>query len=103
VKTLTSESTGPPIQNYEVFTRALVFLKNLLEVEWKAKQNPILKNLPGREAQQLFLRQFERYARGQYPFDIIIEDGQSTLSWWTHLTKIPEGRVLAVSLCCANK
>ncbi|KAG1855316.1 hypothetical protein DFJ58DRAFT_880773, partial [Suillus subalutaceus] len=39
--------------------------------------------------------QFERYARGQYPFDTPLEDGQSTLSWWTHLTRIPEGNILA--------
>jgi hypothetical protein len=74
-----------------------MFLKGLLEGEWKSKENAILKKLTGREAQQSFLRQFERYARGQYPFDTPLEDGQSTLSWWTHLTKIPEGNILAVS------
>jgi hypothetical protein len=37
-------------------------LKGVLEGEWKSKENPILKKLTGREAQQSFLRQFERYA-----------------------------------------
>jgi hypothetical protein len=97
-KTMSSESSGPPIQNYAVFSRVLVFLKVLLEGEWKSKENVILKKLTGREAQQSFLRQFERYARGQYPFDTPLGDGQSTLSWWTHLTRIPEGNILAVSL-----
>ncbi|KAG2097066.1 hypothetical protein BD769DRAFT_1644208 [Suillus cothurnatus] len=79
----------------QIFSRVLVFLKILLEGEWKSKENVILKKLTGREAQQSFLRQFERYARGQYPFDAPLGDGQSTLSWWTHLTRIPEGNILA--------
>lgn len=37
-------------------------MKGVLEGEWKSKENPILKKLTGREAQQSFLRQFERYA-----------------------------------------
>ncbi|KAG2142162.1 hypothetical protein BD769DRAFT_1772670 [Suillus cothurnatus] len=94
-KTMSSESSGPPIQNYAVFSRVLVFLKVLLEGEWKSKENVILKKLTGREAQQSFLRQFERYARGQYPFDTPLGDGQSTLSWWTHLAGVPEGNILA--------
>jgi hypothetical protein len=97
-KDLTSESSGPPIQNYAIFARVLTFLKGLLEAEWKTKENIILKKLSGRDAQQSFLRQFERYARGQYPFDTPLEDGESTLSWWKHLTRIPEGNILAVSL-----
>jgi hypothetical protein len=68
------------------------------KTEWKTKENIILKKLSGRDAQQSFLRQFERYARGQYPFDTPLEDGESTLSWWKHLTRIPEGDILAVSL-----
>ncbi|KAG2069362.1 hypothetical protein BDR04DRAFT_1055530 [Suillus decipiens] len=92
---MSSESSGPPIQNYAVFSHVLVFLKVLLEGEWKSKENVILKKLTGREAQQSFLRQFECYARGQYPFDTPLGDGQSTLSWWTHLTRIPEGNILA--------
>jgi hypothetical protein len=95
---MSSESSGPPIQNYTVFSRVLVFLKVLLEGEWKSKENVILKKLTGREAQQSFLRQFGRYTRGQYPFDTPLGDGQSTLSWWMHLTRIPEGNILAVSL-----
>jgi hypothetical protein len=73
-------------------------LKGLLEAEWKTKENIVLKKLSGRDAQQSFLRQFERYARGQYPFDTPLEDGESTLSWWKHLTRIPEGNIIAVSL-----
>jgi hypothetical protein len=98
VKALSSDSSGPPIQNYTIFARVLVFLKALLEVEWKTRENTILNKLTGREAQQSFLRQFEHYARGQYPFDTPLEDGQSTLSWWMHILRIPEGNILAVSL-----
>lgn len=49
-------------------------------------------------AREAFVRQFERYVKGQYPFDTPLEEGQDTLSYWNHLTKIPEGSVLAVIL-----
>ncbi|KAG2076634.1 hypothetical protein BDR04DRAFT_1149081 [Suillus decipiens] len=75
-KALSSESSGPTIQNYVVFAHVLTFLKVLLE------------------AQQLFLHQFKHYACDQYPFDTPLQDEKSTLSWWMHLTRISEGNIL---------
>ncbi|KAG2746790.1 hypothetical protein P692DRAFT_20820201 [Suillus brevipes Sb2] len=62
--------------------------------------NPVLKGKTAAIVRESFVRQFERYVKGQYPFDTPLEDGQNTLSYWTHLTNISEGSVLA---CRAEK
>ncbi|KAJ8579575.1 hypothetical protein M405DRAFT_778782, partial [Rhizopogon salebrosus TDB-379] len=82
------------------YQRVVKYLKTVLEAEFKSQHNPILKGKMAPFVREAFIRQFEHYVKGQYPFDTPLEEGQDTLSYWNHLTKITEGSVLA---CIAQK
>ncbi|KAG1830992.1 hypothetical protein DFJ58DRAFT_848325 [Suillus subalutaceus] len=82
------------------YQRVTKYLKVVLEAEFKSQHNPVLKGKTATFVRESFVRQFERYVKGQYPFDTPLEEGQNTLSYWIHLTKISEGSVLA---CMAQK
>ncbi|KAG1839568.1 hypothetical protein DFJ58DRAFT_733291 [Suillus subalutaceus] len=75
-------------------------LKIVVEAEFKSQHNPTLKGKTAADVREAFVRQFECYVKGQYPFDVMVDAGQGILSYWTHLTKIPEGCILA---CIAEK
>ncbi|KAG2059587.1 hypothetical protein BDR06DRAFT_835502, partial [Suillus hirtellus] len=88
----TPEETVP---NQRVFGHVMKYLKTVIKPEWKSKDNPMLKGLTHLQVQESFVCQLHCYACLQYPFDAPVKAGQSILSWWTHLTWIPEGAVLA--------
>ncbi|KAH7905604.1 ribonuclease H-like domain-containing protein [Hygrophoropsis aurantiaca] len=95
-----ASSTDLHVPNHVVYLRVLKYLKAVFAAEFKSQHNPILQDLSPHDARERFTRQFERYARGQYPFNTELLKDQTVLAWWTHLTKIPEGSVLA---CIAKK
>ncbi|KAG6376828.1 hypothetical protein JVT61DRAFT_1854 [Boletus reticuloceps] len=80
--------------------RVLKYLKHVLEMEWRSKHNPILKGMSVQDIQSSFLRQFERYVTGVYPFEVPIEERESLLVYWHNLTLNKDSAVLA---CIAEK
>ena len=79
------------------YQRVIKYLKTVLEAEFKSQHNPVLKGKTALFVREAFVCQFEHYVKGQYPFDVPLEEHQNTLSYWNHLTKIPEGSILAVN------
>ncbi|KAG2746351.1 hypothetical protein P692DRAFT_201792203 [Suillus brevipes Sb2] len=90
----------PDILTLPTYIRVFKYLKIVVEAEFKSKHNSTLKGKTAVDVREAFVRQFERYVKGQYPFDVMVDAGQGILSYWTHLTKIPEGCILA---CVAEK
>ncbi|KAF8328310.1 hypothetical protein F5887DRAFT_151909 [Amanita rubescens] len=44
----------------------------------------------------MFLTEFQRYARQQYPYDTVIEDSQSPLHWWASIEGTEFAKILPV-------
>lgn len=93
-------TVAPDILTSPTYIRVFKYLKIVVEAEFKSQHNPTLKGKTAADVREAFVRQFERYVKGQYPFDVMVDAGQGILSYWTHLTKIPEGCILA---CIAEK
>jgi hypothetical protein len=70
--------------------------KLLLKLSSNPNITPLSKKIAA-DVCEAFVHQFEHYVKGQYHFDVMVDVGQGILSCWTHLTKIPEGCILAVS------
>jgi hypothetical protein len=60
----TTEKPDEVVLTSPTYQRVIKYLKTVLEAEFKSEHNLILK---GKMAP--FVRQFERYVKGQYPFD----------------------------------
>jgi hypothetical protein len=90
-------TVAPDILTSPTYIRVFKYLKIVVEAEFKSQYNPTLKGKMATDVREAFVRQFERYVKGQYPFDAMVDAGQGILSYWTHLTKIHEGCILAVS------
>jgi hypothetical protein len=78
------------------FLRILKYLKHVLETEWRSQQNPILIGMSAQDVRSAFVRQFERYVKGVYPFETPIGERQSPLAYWRNLTLNNDSAVLAV-------
>ncbi|KAG2344902.1 hypothetical protein BDR05DRAFT_998906 [Suillus weaverae] len=88
-------TAAPDILTSQTYVRVFKYLKIVIEAEFKSQHNPTLKGKTAADVCEAFVHQFERYMKGQYPFDTMMDAGQNILSYWTHLTKMPEGSILA--------
>lgn len=68
------------VSNQRVFGHIMVYLKTVIEPEWKSKNNPMLKGLICSQVQESFVHQLYCYACLQYPFDTPVEVNQSIIS-----------------------
>lgn len=68
------------------------------EINHGSKASLVLWKNRGTEFSNKFLAEFQRYARKQYPYDTVIEDGQSPLHWWASIEGTEFAKILPVSL-----
>lgn len=78
------------------FVRVLKYLKHIVEMEWRSQHNPILKGMSAQDVQSAFIRQFEQYVKGVYPFEVPIGEKQNPLAYWRNLSLNSDSAVLAV-------
>ncbi|KAG2102527.1 uncharacterized protein F5147DRAFT_776272 [Suillus discolor] len=65
----------PDILTSPTYVRVLKYLKIVIEAEFKSQHNPALKGKTAADVREAFVHQFERYVKGQYPFDTMITKG----------------------------
>lgn len=91
-------SASNPIPSQAVYNRVFKYLGELLEAEWRSKQNPRLTKFSSKELIKGFKHQFKSYSLLRYPFDRPLKNKQSIRSWWCSLLDHPDAEILAVSI-----